>query len=296
MQLYGGEGDILVEGAKWAVDKGATVVDLNMGCPVDKVTKKDGGSKLLCDPPRTLKIIERLVDAVEKASGGRVPTTAKIRLGWDDDCLVGPVIARDMERAGIQQVTVHGRTTAMRFKGEVRHDEIARVVEAVESIPVIGNGDVTSPEKCVEMMEKTGCRGVMIGRGAFAAPWIFKQCWEYQTTGSYSADPDETEKLRIIRRYFDLMLEFRDEKYAMAHIRRRISWFSKRLGPCKPLKERVRVATTPDEIRAALDEFEAGGLRVFYEGVAVGMEHPSARWAVERSRAGEGQGASAGVG
>lgn len=285
MQLYGGESSILVEGAKWAVDHGATVVDLNMGCPVDKVTKKDGGSKLLCDPARTLTIIDDLVQAVDRASNGTVPTTAKIRLGWDDDCIVGPSIARDMERAGIQQVTVHGRTTAMRFKGEVRHDDIARVVDSVDSIPVIGNGDVTSPEKCVEMMERTGCRGVMIGRGAFAAPWIFKQCWEYQTTGAYSPDPDEREKLRIIRRYFDLMLEFRDEKYALAHIRRRISWFSKRLGPCKPLKELVRVAKTPADIRAALDAFETGGLRVYYEGEPVGMEHPSAQWAVERSRA-----------
>lgn len=293
MQLYGGDGDILAEGAEWAVRHGADVVDINMGCPVDKVTKKDGGSKLLCDPESTVKMTERVVMAVERTSRGRVPTTAKVRLGWDDTCLVAPDLARSLERIGIQQVTVHGRTTEMRFRGSVRHGGIRDVVQAVDRIPVIGNGDVTTPEACVEMMNLTGCRGVMIGRGSFAAPWIFSRCWQMQTTDGYGPDPTEAHKLDIIRRYVDLMRTFRDERYALVHIQRRISWFGKRLGPCKPLREAVRLARTTGEVLSAIDRFQEGGLRVFRDGVPVGLEDPDVRVNVERAAAQQVLGATA---
>jgi nifR3 family TIM-barrel protein len=277
MQLYGGDGDILAQGAEWAVKHGADVVDINMGCPVDKVTKRDGGSKLLCDPDNTVRITEQVVHAVDRASRGRVPTTAKLRLGWDDSCIVAPELARRLEHIGIQQITVHGRTTEMRFKGHVRHAGIRDVVHAVDRIPVIGNGDVTTPEACVAMLERTGCRGVMIGRGSFASPWLFRQCWQMQTTGRYDPDPPEADKVAIIRRYFDLMRTFRDDRYALAHIRRRISWFSKRLGPCKPLNEAVRLAKQPDDVLRALDAFEAGGLRIFRDGVPLGLDDDDVR-------------------
>jgi len=280
MQLYGGDGDILAMGGEWAVRHGAALVDINMGCPVDKVTKKDGGSKLLCDPDRTIGVVRRVVSAVERASAGRVPVTAKLRLGWDDSCLVAPDLAARLVREGIRAITVHGRTTEMRFKGEVRRDGIREVVDAVraedDSVPVIGNGDVTTPELAIEMLEATGCAGVMIGRGAFSRPWIFRQCWEAQrwhrsptceqimdhsSESCATLEPPEAEKVAIIRRYFELMRTFRDDKYAMDHIRRRITWFAKALGPCKPMKERVRTAGSPDDVHRALDEFEAGGLR-----------------------------------
>ncbi|MEC9372712.1 MAG: tRNA-dihydrouridine synthase, partial [Planctomycetota bacterium] len=261
MQLYGCDPEILSDGAAWAVGHGATVVDINMGCPVDKVTKKNGGSMLLCDPEGTVRMAERVVKRVERESCGRVPLTAKVRLGWDAERIVAPRLARALEGVGVTAVTVHGRTTEQRFKGEVSLAGIGEVVAAVDRIPVIGNGDVTSAEKCVEMLRVTGCAGVMIGRGAFASPWIFRDCWAMQTEGVVPAEPSEAEKVGLIRRYLDLMLEFRGEAYAMAHIARRISWFGKRLGPCKPLKERVRLAKGPGEVHAALDEFLAGGLR-----------------------------------
>ncbi len=285
MQLYGADPAVLAEGAVWAVEHGADVVDINMGCPVDKVTKKDGGSKLLCDPERTVRTTERVVQAVDRASRGRVPTTAKLRLGWDDSCIVAPELARSLERVGVQQITVHGRTTEMRFKGEVRHAGIREVVEAVDRIPVIGNGDVTTPEACLDMLNRTGCRGVMIGRGAFAAPWLFNQCWQFQTTGRYDPDPSEAHKVDLIRRYFALMRTFRDDHYAMTHIRRRISWFGKRLGPCKPLKEAVRLAASPDDVLLALDAFQAGGLRVFRDGAAVGLEDEHVRRTYDKAMA-----------
>ena len=263
MQLYGGDGDILADGARWAVDHGATIIDINMGCPVDKVTKKDGGSKLLCDPCNTVRIAERIVDAVS------VPVTAKMRLGWSSDRIVAPELARALEGVGIRAVTVHGRTTEQKFKGEVDLEGIRRVVEAVERIPVIGNGDVKTVDDARRMMTQTGCAGLMIGRGAFSAPWIFNEIWTFLTTGRRAPEPTEAEKIAIVRGYFERMLEHRDAHYAMTHMRRRISWFGKRLGPCKPLKEAVRLASDPGAVHRALDDFLAGGLRRF-EGDAPG--------------------------
>jgi nifR3 family TIM-barrel protein len=268
MQLYGGDGDILAEGARWAVQKGATVVDINMGCPVDKVTKKDGGSKLLCDPCNTLRIVEKVARAVEDESSGRVPLTAKVRLGWFMGVDVAPSLAPRLIESGCVAVTVHGRYTEQKFRDSCHLDGIARVVEAVNGrAPVIGNGDVKTPDDCLRMMRETGCTGVMIGRGALSAPWLFRDCWHAQrvaaglTTDPAPDEPSELEKIDTIRRYFELMRVFRDDRYAMRQIGRRITWFGKRLGPCKPLRERVRTAKDPIEVHGALDEFLAGGLR-----------------------------------
>ena len=148
MQLYGGDVDRLCEAARWAEDRGAHVVDINMGCPVDKITKRDGGSKLLCDPDRTLRMVERV-----KASLRHVPLTCKLRLGWDDTCIVAPYLAARLEDAGVSLVTIHGRTTEMRFSGEARLDGIAEVVAAVKRIPVIGNGDVRTPQDAKRMID-----------------------------------------------------------------------------------------------------------------------------------------------
>src|SRR5215212_3533210 len=157
MQLYGGDAQKLCDAARWAEDHGAAVVDINMGCPVDKITKRDGGSKLLCDPDRTLRMVDRI-----KASLRTAPLTAKLRLGWDDTWIVAPYLAARLEAAGVAMVTIHGRTTEMRFSGQARLDGIAEVVAAVKRIPVIGNGDVRTPEDAQRMIEYTKCAGVMI--------------------------------------------------------------------------------------------------------------------------------------
>ena len=277
MQLYGADGDILAEGALWAVRHGATVIDINMGCPVDKVTKKEGGSKMLCDPARTVTIASNVVRTVERATHGRVPVTAKMRLGWDSSCLVAPDLAVALVREGIAGITVHGRTAAQKFTGTVDRAGIAQVVQAVASAcgayradgsggpPVIGNGDVTSPEACLAMRRETGCAGVMIGRGSFSRPWLFRQCWAAQQGAGADdaalAEPSIEEMVACVRRYLELMIEHRDEGYAMNHIRRRISWMSKPLPPCKPFKEAVRTASDARAVHAACDEFLRGGLR-----------------------------------
>lgn len=297
MQLYGSDPEIMAQGARWAVEHGATIVDINMGCPVDKVTKKDGGSKLLTDLPRTVRIVERVVRELEtcalsaeewrsrlgdaapvqrhSATSSPVPLTCKIRLCWHTaDYEAGracsPGLAGLLADAGVVGVTVHGRTTEDKFSGSVRLAGIARVVEAVNGrIPVIGNGDVREPEDAARMIRQTGCDGVMIGRGALSTPWIFRDTAEFLRTGRKPAAPGEDEIIAMIRRYFEMMRAQRDDRYALMQINRRVTWFAKRLGHLpdgtrvgvRPFKEAVRVAGTAGEVHAALDLYLAGGLR-----------------------------------
>ena len=276
MQLYGSDPAMMAEGAVWAAEHGATIVDINMGCPVDKVTKKDGGSRLLCIPDTAGSIVRACVRALEPY---RIPLTCKMRLGWFDAEPVAVWLAPRLIDAGAAMITVHGRTTEQKFSGVVSHDGIARVVEAVRAackgpgqhIPVIGNGDVRTADDVLAMQQRTGCDGVMIGRGALAAPWLFAHAWWLASTGERLPEPTDEHKIAIINRYLNLMLRFRGEHYAMFQIRRRISWFAKHLGKeldhrgrpvgCKPLKNAVRESKTPDEVREHLSRFQAGGLR-----------------------------------
>ncbi len=303
MQLYGSDPDIMAEGARWAVEHGATVVDINMGCPVDKVTKKDGGSKLLTNIEGAVELAQRVARELEKCPisadewqrriGGShssstssprlsgtsslsVPLTCKIRLCWhtadyDAGLACSPHLARMLADVGVVAVTVHGRTTEDKFQGTVRRAGIARVVEAVDGrIPIIGNGDVREPEDAAAMIRETGCQGVMIGRGALSTPWLFRDAWHYLKTGQKLPEPTEAEKIATIRRFFDLMLAQREERYAMFQIRRRISWFAKRLQrqlesgkmeSVKPLKEAMRTAARPADVHTILDRFLNGELR-----------------------------------
>jgi len=235
MQLYGGDVDKLCDAARWAEDHGAAVVDINMGCPVDKITKRDGGSKLLCDPDRTLRMVDRVVKVLRHA-----PLTAKLRLGWDDTCIVAPYLAARLEEAGVKLVTVHGRTTEMRFSGQARLDGISEVVAAVKSIPVIGNGDLRTPQDAKRMIDVTGCAGVMFGRGALSTPWIFRDTWSYLTTGEIPEPPTIQEKCQLMRDHFDNLCRFRSERSAVIEFRKRVSWYAKQMNPCRVLRDGMR--------------------------------------------------------
>lgn len=300
MQLYGSDPEIMAQGARWAVEHGATVVDINMGCPVDKVTKKDGGSKLLTDIRRAAAIAHRVRQELDQRPLGpeewsrrlggatltrrapaAVPLTCKMRLCWSTaDYNAGhacsPSLARMLADAGVAAVTVHGRTTEMKFAGEVQLAGISRVVESVAGrIPVIGNGDVREPEDAERMLRVTGCDAVMIGRGALSTPWVFRDVWAHlrRADGDPSPPPDPVsidQRIATIRRYFDLMRSQRDDRYALVQITRRISWFAKRLQRplpngklegLKPFKEAIRTATSADQVHEALDRFLAGELR-----------------------------------
>ncbi len=281
MQLYGADPEMMAEGARWAVEHGATVVDINMGCPVDKVTKKDGGSKLLTDLTKAVAVAARVVKELEKCpveqadwtgrlgSGAyaatspdghtptakqQVPLTCKMRLCWSTgDFTAGqacsPHLARMLADVGVAAVTVHGRTTEDKFQGTVRLEGISRVVDSVGGrIPVIGNGDVREPHHAERMLRETGCDGVMIGRGALSTPWIFRDTWAYLTTGVVPAAPTEREIIENLRHYFELMRTQRDDRYALFQINRRVSWFAKRLGIIQPAehgREPLRVSVKP---------------------------------------------------
>ncbi len=250
MQLYGADVDLLCEAAIWAEDRGAHVIDINMGCPVDKVTKKNGGSKLLCDPDNTLKMVAKV-----KASLKRVPLTCKLRLGWDDTCIVAPAMARRLEELGVAAVTIHGRTTEMRFSGNARLDGIAEVVASCKTIPVIGNGDVCSPQDALRMIEYTKCAGVMIGRGALSKPWIFHHTWAYLTTGEIPPTPTIDQIVQLMRDHFHGMVEFRSERAAVLEFRKRVSWYSKNLTPCKRMREEMRLMNSATEFEDILKRF-----------------------------------------
>jgi len=250
MQLYGADEHLLCQAAHWAEDHGANIVDINMGCPVDKITKLDGGSKLLCDPDHTVRMVEKIRAAVKK-----VPLTAKLRLGWDDTCIVAPSLARKLENVGVDMIVIHGRTTAMRFSGQVRLDGIAAVVAAVRKIPVIGNGDVRSPADALRMLQTTGCAGVMIGRAALAHPWIFRDTWSYLTTGVIPPPPSLAQRVQLMCDHFARHVYYRGEWSAVCEFRKRASWYAKQLHPCKKFKlEMTKINSTAD-FTAAVQRF-----------------------------------------
>jgi nifR3 family TIM-barrel protein len=253
MQLYGNSDDPLPEAAIWAVDHGARVIDINMGCPVDKVAKRNGGSLLLRDCAATTILAGRIVRAVERHTGGRVPVTAKMRLGWDPEHMVAPDLARRLADIGIAAVTVHGRYTVQFFSGEADWNAIARVVERVPEIPVIGNGDVTEPEHAQELLRTAGCAGVMIGRGALRTPWIFRRAHALLTTGVVGAEPRLADKIGVVLRHLELSARYDGPERAHLRMRQHIAWYGKSMGHVKPLKEAIRLAPSFEAIREALE-------------------------------------------
>jgi tRNA-dihydrouridine synthase B len=251
VQLYGPHPDELADAAQWCRDHGARIIDINMGCPVDKVCKKDGGSALLRDPANAARLAERVV----KAAG--VPVTVKMRLGWDADAIVAPMLAADLERAGVAAVTIHGRTAAQKFSGKVCIDSIARVVAAVRAIPVIGNGDIRCPQDACDMMDRTGCAGVMIGRAALSDPWIFRDTHALMTTGEIPPAPTVPERMALMTRHFEHLLRIRGERLACITMRQRISWYAAKLPLCREFKERLRLLASAADFYAETRLFAA---------------------------------------
>jgi tRNA-dihydrouridine synthase B len=250
MQLYGGDVQRLCEAARWAEDRGAHVIDINMGCPVDKITKRDGGSKLLCNPDQTLGMVAKI-----RAVLRHTPLTCKLRLGWDDQSIVAPYLTKRLAEQGVAAITIHGRTTEMKFTGAARLDGIAAVVAAAPTIPVIGNGDVRTPEDVLTMMRVTDCAGVMIGRAALSQPWLFRDAWALQTLGTTPPPPTIPEKIDLIRRHFYNLIANRTERIAVLEFRKRISWYAKTMHPCKMLRDEMRLVDSPAEFESILTRF-----------------------------------------
>lgn len=259
MQLYGRHIDTMVEAGRWAEAQGATTIDINMGCPVDKVTKKNGGSKLLCEPGLAIDITKQLIKAV------KVPVTCKIRLGWDDAQLITTTLPRQLADVGATAITVHGRTTEMRFKGLCRLDGISQVVETVKAthpdVAVIGNGDVDSPAAMQRMFSETGCDGVMIGRAALGNPWIFRDCFHMWRHGCEAEPLPRTEKARFVLMHFEKLLHYRGERIAVNTMSQRISRYSAALQPWPGLRRDVRQLKSAqafrDYLQAGIERIEA---------------------------------------
>lgn len=249
IQLFGSVAQEMRDAARRCEDLGAQAVDVNMGCPVKKVTAIGGGSAMMTELGKTADLIARMVEAVA------IPVTAKMRLGWDEENLTAPELAAALEGVGVAAIFVHGRTRAQGFGGRVSLEGIAAVVRAVRRIPVIGNGDVTTPRAAARMLEATGCAGVSIGRGAFYDPWIFRRTEHYLRTGELLPEPSFEERVRVMRRHFARYCEFYGEEHGARLFRKVAPWYAKRFGPAKPFKQAVITIRSATDFEAVLAQY-----------------------------------------
>jgi nifR3 family TIM-barrel protein len=233
VQIYGADAGEMAEAARWLEAYGVSSVDINMGCPVHKVTRGGGGSALMCNASGTTEIVRRVVDAI------RIPVTVKMRLGWDDQSLTAPDLARQFEDAGVAGVIIHGRTRAQGFGGGVNLDGIRAVAQAVRRIPVIGNGDVRTIADAERMLQATGCAGVSIGRGALLNPWIFAQLARWERTGDPGTPPTYEQRLDFMARHYHLLLEQRGERFACLTFRKVANWYCRVLRPGREVQQRL---------------------------------------------------------
>ena len=201
VQIFGPDRIEMRDAAQFLEEFGVDSIDINMGCPVDRITKGGAGSAMMCSTSSTIELVRTVVEAV------RLPVTVKMRLGWDDSQLTAPTFAREFEQVGIVAVAIHGRTRAQGFTGSVNRDGIRQVVEAVDKIPVIGNGDIRTVSDAETMFRETGCHGISIGRGALANPWIFRQLVEWETTGAAQPPGNFDERLELMLRQFGYLIE-----------------------------------------------------------------------------------------
>ena len=246
-QIFGSDEETMGYSAK-ELSKFADIIDINMGCPAPKVVKNGDGSKLLLD----LEKAEKIIKAVVKNS--TVPVTLKIRKGWDKEHIVAVELAKIAEKNGISLITVHGRTKTEFFSGEIDYDIIKSVKESVK-IPVIGNGNIVDEESAIEMFEKTGVDGIMIGRGSLGNPWIFRELKHFLQTGEKLAKPTANEKKEIMKRHIELGIQEKSELVAIHEIRKHVSWYTKNLPNASEFRNRVNHTETSQELLHLIDEY-----------------------------------------
>jgi len=252
IQIYGREVGPMVEAAKIVEAAGPDILDINFGCPVKKVAGKGAGAGMLRDIPKMLEITRAVVDAV------KIPVTVKTRLGWDCNSKIIVDLAEQLQDCGIAALTVHGRTRSQMYTGEADWDEIARVKANPRlHIPVIGNGDITSPERLVEAFEKSGVDGVMVGRASIGAPWIFREMTSFLRTGRIE-EITVAEKFALLRRQIRESVERIDEYRGILHIRRHLaaSPLFKSIPNFRPTRIRMLQASTLDELNQVLNCIE----------------------------------------
>ena len=255
VQIAGADPQMMADAARYNVDHGAQIIDINMGCPAKKVCNTMAGSALLRDEDLVARILEAVVNAVP------VPVTLKIRTGWDPSQRNGTTIARIAEQAGIQALAVHGRTRACGFGGEAEYDTIAAIKSAI-TIPVIANGDISTPEKAEQVLRHTGADAIMIGRAAQGRPWLFRMIRHYLDTGTTPAEPSLPERRNIFLGHLQRLYEFYGEQHGVLVARKHIAWYSKGQTGGASFRQAVNRATTVTEqlqqVRAFLDAVEEG--------------------------------------
>lgn len=249
VQLFGSVPEEMRDAAILVAERGAASIDINMGCPVRKVCRVGGGSAMMTDLSGTVKLVSGMVSAV------KVPVTAKMRLGWDDDNITAPELACALEDAGVAAVFIHGRTREQGFGGIVNLSGIRSVVKAVRRIPVIGNGDITTPEAARHMLEETGCAGVSVGRGAFYNPWIFQHTAHHLATGELPPEPPFAERVRVMSRHLDLMIDVFGELLGCRMFRKIAPWYSRRFGPAVEFNKGVVHISSRADFDAVLAQY-----------------------------------------
>lgn len=244
VQIFGSEPDVMAETAK-ELSEFADIIDINMGCPANKIVKNGEGSALMKD----LKLAGKIIEAVVSAS--IVPVTVKMRKGWDDLHINAVELAKIAEDSGAKLVTVHGRTREQMYSGEADLDIIRKVKESI-NIPVIGNGDITSPQKAKNMFEVTGCDGIMIARGAQGNPWIFESVIEFLNTGTVLDEPTEDERINMAIKHLRLANEYKGEYIAVREMRKHISWYLKGIKNNAKLKELINSEESAEKMEEIL--------------------------------------------
>ena len=253
VQIFGSEPEVMRDAAQFLEARGVDSIDINMGCPVARITKGGAGASMMCRVDSTVDLVQTVVESV------RIPVTVKMRLGWDSSQLTAPQFAREFEHVGVAAVAIHGRTREQGFSGCVDRVGIRKVVEAVERIPVIGNGDIRSIADGERMFAETGCHGISMGRGALANPWIFRQFVEWETTGTYSAAGHFEDRLALLMKQFGYLEQQRGTERAIVSFRKMAHWYLKALCVRAALRSQMQSARNREEFEAAVREIAATG-------------------------------------
>jgi len=246
-QVFGSELESMAYAVKYMSDF-ADIIDINMGCPAPKVVKNGDGSKLLLDLKKAQKIIETAV------KNSKVPVTVKFRKGWDKENIVAVDIAQIAEQAGASAVTIHGRTRSEFYTGKADWDIIKKVKQSV-NIPVIGNGDIVDEESALQMFEQTGVDGIMIGRGSFGNPWIFRNIKHYLETGEKLPQPTNNEKLEVMEKHIKLAVKEKGEDVAIKELRKHIAWYTKNLKNSSEFRNSINKVEKKEELISKLEEY-----------------------------------------